>query len=177
MVSPKSQAAASYVARAGLAVAQCAPRSHTRRRPAGVTVALSRFEQPGGHPMIWDLQITERDGVRVHRSRLEPGESSPWNVDSFHRVSVVLQGEQLRIEYQHGGEPELVPVAVGQVEWDEPSSATTRWSAPSNRIRSPGRNTPAGARVPGLPWLHPHKPLPHPDETTNSQRQHVSTAS
>lgn len=26
--------------------------------------------------MIWDLQIIERDGVRVHRSRLEPGESS-----------------------------------------------------------------------------------------------------
>jgi len=72
--------------------------------------------------MIWDLQITERDGVRVHRSRLEPGESSPWPVDSFHRVSVVLQGEQLRIEYQHGGEPELVPVVAGQVEWDEPSA-------------------------------------------------------
>ena len=63
--------------------------------------------------MIWDLQITERDGVRVHRSRLEPGEASPWHVDSCHRVTVVLQGEQLRIEYQDGGEPELVPVAAG----------------------------------------------------------------
>jgi hypothetical protein len=71
--------------------------------------------------MIWDLQITEGDGVRVHRSRLEPGEPSPWHVDSFHRVSVVLQGEQLRIEYQLG-EPELVPVVAGQVEWDEPSA-------------------------------------------------------
>jgi len=57
--------------------------------------------------MIWDLQISERDGVRVHRSRLEPGESSPWHVDSFHRVSVVLQGDQLRIEYQHGGNRNL----------------------------------------------------------------------
>ena len=26
-------------------------------------------------------------------------------------------------------------------------------------------------------WLHPHKALPHPDETTTSQRQHVSAAS
>lgn len=134
MVSPKSQAAASYVARAGLAVAKCAPRSHTRRHPAGVTVALSRLEQPGGHPMIWDLQITERDGVRVHRSRLEPGESSPWHVDSFHRVSVVLQGEQLRIEYQHGGEPELVPVAAGQVEWDEPSAPRVHRAVNSGQL-------------------------------------------
>jgi hypothetical protein len=73
--------------------------------------------------MIWDLQITERDGVRVHRSRLEPGEASPWHVDSCHRVTVVLQGEQLRIEYQDGGEPELVPVGAGQVDWDEPSTS------------------------------------------------------
>ena len=37
--------------------------------------------------MIWDLQITERDGVRVHRSRLEPGESSPWHVAADFRNS------------------------------------------------------------------------------------------
>ena len=35
----------------------------------------------------------------------------------------------------------------------------------------------ASWRVLGLPWLHPHKALSHPDKTTNSQRQHVSTAS
>ena len=70
--------------------------------------------------MIWDLQVSERDGVRVHRARLEPGEASPWHVDSFHRVSVVLQGEQLRIEYQDGGEPELVPVVAGQVTGTNP---------------------------------------------------------
>ena len=72
--------------------------------------------------MKWDLQITERDGVRINRARLEPGEASPWHVDSFHRVTVVLQGEQLRIEYQDGGEPKLVPVVAGQAHWDEPSA-------------------------------------------------------
>ena len=84
--------------------------------------------------MIWDLQITERDGVRVHRSRLEPGEASPWHIDSFHRVSVVLQGEQLRIEYQDGGEPELVPVGAGQVEWDEPSGPRVHRAVNSGQL-------------------------------------------
>ena len=84
--------------------------------------------------MIWDLQITERDGVRVHRSRLEPGEASPWHVDSFHRVSVVLQGEQLRIEYQDGGEPELVPVVAGQVDWDEPSAPRVHRAVNSGQL-------------------------------------------
>jgi hypothetical protein len=42
----------------------------------------------------------------------------------------------------------------------------------------PGHPPPkASWQVLGLPWLHPHKALPHTDETTNSQRQHVSTAS
>jgi quercetin dioxygenase-like cupin family protein len=84
--------------------------------------------------MIWDLQITERDGVRVHRARLEPGEASPWHVDSFHRVTVVLQGEQLRIEYQEGGEPELVPVVAGQVDWDEPSAPRVHRAVNSGQL-------------------------------------------
>jgi quercetin dioxygenase-like cupin family protein len=84
--------------------------------------------------MIWDLQISERDGVRVHRARLEPGEASPWHVDSFHRVTVVLQGEQLRIEYQDGGEPELVPVVAGQVDWDEPSTPRVHRAVNSGQL-------------------------------------------
>ena len=84
--------------------------------------------------MIWNLQITERDGVRVHRSRLEPGEASPWHIDSFHQVSVVLQGEQLRIEYQDGGEPELVPVRAGQAEWDEPTAPRVHRAVNSGQL-------------------------------------------
>jgi hypothetical protein len=84
--------------------------------------------------MIWDLQITERDGLRVHRSRLEPGEASPWHVDSVHRVTVVLQGEQLRIEPQDGGEPELVPVVAGQVHWDEPSAPRVHRAVNSGQL-------------------------------------------
>ena len=84
--------------------------------------------------MIWDLQIAERDGVRVHPSRLEPGEASPWHVDSFHRVTVVLQGEQLRIEPQDGGEPKLVPVVAGQAHWDEPSAPLVHRAVNSGQL-------------------------------------------
>jgi hypothetical protein len=84
--------------------------------------------------MIWDQQITERDGVRVHRALLEPGEASPWHVDSFHRVTVVLQGEQLRIEYQDGGEPKLVPYVAGQVHWDEPSAPRVHRAVNSGQL-------------------------------------------
>jgi hypothetical protein len=37
-------------------------------------------------------------------------------------LTVVLKGEQLRIEYQDGAEPKLVPVVAGEVHWDEPSA-------------------------------------------------------
>ena len=49
-------------------------------------------------------------------------------------MSVVLQGEQLRIEYQHGGEPELVPVVAGQVEWDEPSAPRVHRAVNSGQL-------------------------------------------
>ena len=84
--------------------------------------------------MIWDLQITERVSVRVNRARLEPGEASLWHVDPFHRVSVVLQGEQLRIEYQDGGEPKLVPVVAGQAHWDEPSAPRVHRAVNSGQL-------------------------------------------
>jgi hypothetical protein len=84
--------------------------------------------------MIWDLEITERDGLRVHRSRLEPGEASPWHVDSVHRVTVVLQGEQLRIEPQDGGESRLVEVFAGQVHWDEPSAPLVHRAVNSGQL-------------------------------------------
>lgn len=70
---------------------------------------------------MWDSLVTERNGVRIHRSRLEPGEASPWHIDTSHRVTVVLQGGSLRIEYEDGGEPASVTVVDGQVGWDEPS--------------------------------------------------------
>jgi len=57
----------------------------------------------------------------VRRLCLAPGEALPWHRDPFHRVTVVLQGDALAVEYQEGGERQSVPVTPGQVDWDEPT--------------------------------------------------------
>ncbi|MCA9278067.1 MAG: hypothetical protein H6815_04675 [Phycisphaeraceae bacterium] len=58
--------------------------------------------------------------THVRRLTLEPGESTHWHTDPHHRVTVVLRGSVLQIEFRDGSKPEHVPVAPGQVDWDEP---------------------------------------------------------
>jgi quercetin dioxygenase-like cupin family protein len=65
--------------------------------------------------------ISRRGAVLVRRLVLEPGESTRWHTDLFHRVTVVVRGETLEIEYQDGGTAERVEVSAGQADWDEPT--------------------------------------------------------
>ena len=66
-------------------------------------------------------EVLEKRGLTlVRRQRLEPGESTPWHRDPYHRVTVVLSGETLSIEYPDGTERARFPVQPGQVGWDEP---------------------------------------------------------
>jgi hypothetical protein len=51
---------------------------------------------------------------------LEPGEATRWHLDPFHRVSVVLKGQVLAIEFRDGRPTKEVRVSPGQVDWDEP---------------------------------------------------------
>jgi len=53
--------------------------------------------------------------------RLAPGESTPWHRDPCHRVSVILSGDGLGIEYRNGTPGHHVKLTPGQVDWDEPS--------------------------------------------------------
>jgi quercetin dioxygenase-like cupin family protein len=62
----------------------------------------------------------------VRRLRLEPSEQLPWHVDPYHRVTVVLRGERLEIEYRDSGERQLISVRPGQVDWDEPTDRPHR---------------------------------------------------
>jgi quercetin dioxygenase-like cupin family protein len=55
----------------------------------------------------------------VRLLRLAPGEAMPWHRDPFQRVTVVLRGDSLSIEYHDGGENQRVEVTRGQVEWGE----------------------------------------------------------
>jgi hypothetical protein len=50
----------------------------------------------------------------------------PWHRDPFQRVTVVLRGDLLSIEYRDGGESHHVEVAPRQVEWEEPSARVHR---------------------------------------------------
>lgn len=70
--------------------------------------------------------LHHRGTILVRRTRLAPGESTPWHRDPFHRVTVVLAGEALRIEFQDGGPGEDVAIGPGQVDWDEPTERIHR---------------------------------------------------
>ncbi len=69
--------------------------------------------------------LFHRGTTFVRRLRLAPGEAIPWHRDPFHRVTVVLHGDALAIEYREG-ESHRVEIAPGQVDWDEPTDRIHR---------------------------------------------------
>lgn len=73
-----------------------------------------------------DDVVLQRGTTLVRRLRLAPGEAMPWHRDPFHRVTVVLSGDALAIEFRDGGEPQHVAVAPGLVDWDEPTERVHR---------------------------------------------------
>lgn len=56
----------------------------------------------------------------MRRLRLAPGEATPWHRDPFQRVTVIVDGDALMVEYRDTGASHRVAVAPGQVDWDEP---------------------------------------------------------
>ncbi|HLV35187.1 MAG TPA: hypothetical protein VKY59_08750 [Spirillospora sp.] len=70
--------------------------------------------------------LSERDDLIIRRHILEPGEALPWHVDLCHRFTVVVRGEQLRIEFRDSGETLSFPVHPGLAEWDKPEPQVHR---------------------------------------------------
>ncbi len=70
--------------------------------------------------------LFQRGTTLVRRLRLAPGEAMHWHRDPFHRVTVVLQGDALAIEYRDGGESARFEVSAGQADWDEPTDRVHR---------------------------------------------------
>ncbi len=70
--------------------------------------------------------LYEKGDVLVRRAILEPGESSAWHTDSCDRVTVILSGDRLAIEFRDSGEILEFDVRAGQVDWDEPTSEVHR---------------------------------------------------
>ena len=73
-----------------------------------------------------DEVIFQRETTLVRRLQLAPGEAMPWHRDPFHRVTVVLQGNAIAIEYRDGSESQRFAVTPGQVDWDEPTDRVHR---------------------------------------------------
>jgi quercetin dioxygenase-like cupin family protein len=70
--------------------------------------------------------LHHRGKFLVRRQRLAPGEATPWHRDPFHRVTVVLSGDLLRIEFRDDGTTQEWKVSVGEVDWSEPSDRIHR---------------------------------------------------
>ncbi len=70
--------------------------------------------------------ISQRGTTLVRRLILEPGMATPWHVDPFHRISVVVRGETLAIEYRDGRKPDRVEVFAGEADWDAPTEQVHR---------------------------------------------------
>jgi hypothetical protein len=65
--------------------------------------------------------LYEKGNVLVRRAILEIGESSPWHSDACNRVTVILSGDRLAIEFRDSGETLEFDIRAGQVGWDEPA--------------------------------------------------------
>jgi len=75
--------------------------------------------------MKQELILTRPDLI-VRRAILEPGEVMPWHVDRCHRVSVVVRGEEITIEFRDTGERVAVAVHPGMAGMDEPDARSHR---------------------------------------------------
>jgi quercetin dioxygenase-like cupin family protein len=70
--------------------------------------------------------LHHRDKILVRRQRLAPGEATPWHHDPYHRVTVVLSGDRLNIEFRDSDESLPWDITVGEVDWSEPTDRVHR---------------------------------------------------
>ena len=70
--------------------------------------------------------ISRQGTVLVKRLVLEPGEATVWHTDPFHRVTVIVRGDALAIEYRDGPVAAQAAVSAGQVDWDAPTERRHR---------------------------------------------------
>src|SRR5262249_19548639 len=71
-------------------------------------------------------RLFQRGTTLVRHLRLSPGEAMHWHRDPFHRVSVVLSGDVLAIEYEDGRDDERFAVKAVQMGWDEQTDRVPR---------------------------------------------------
>ncbi len=75
--------------------------------------------------MMTDEKIDQQGTKLARRQILEPGESSAWHIDPYHRISVIIRGSELKIEYRDGEEDQFTP-SPGEAGWDAPTDRMHR---------------------------------------------------
>ena len=70
--------------------------------------------------------LHHRGTTLVRRLLLAQCETTRWHREPFHRVTVVLNGDVLAIEFRDERPQEHIKVRPGQVDWDEPSDRPHR---------------------------------------------------
>jgi hypothetical protein len=70
--------------------------------------------------------ISQEERLVVRRHVLRPGEATPWHTDTCRRLTVVVSGDALTIEFRNGAESVSVPVSAGMADWDDPDERVHR---------------------------------------------------
>lgn len=70
--------------------------------------------------------ISIKDDLVIRRMILAPGEATPWHTDLCDRLSVIVSGSQITIEYQASEETQVFPVHPGIAGWDAPDARVHR---------------------------------------------------
>jgi quercetin dioxygenase-like cupin family protein len=70
--------------------------------------------------------LSQRGNTLIRRLVLEPGTATPWHVDPYRRITVVVRGEALAIEYRNRRESDRLEVSAGATDWDEPTEEVHR---------------------------------------------------
>ena len=73
-----------------------------------------------------DEELFRHGTTAVRRLTLQPGEAMAWHHDPHDRVTVVLEGDVLEIEFRDSDERLRVEVHAGQTDWEQPSSRVHR---------------------------------------------------
>jgi hypothetical protein len=70
--------------------------------------------------------LSRRGTTLVRRLVLEPGETTAWHSDPYHRFTVVVRGDALAIEYRDTSEVQRIAVSSGLADWDAPTERVHR---------------------------------------------------
>ena len=78
--------------------------------------------------------LHHRGNYLVRRLHLPPGEATRWHRDPFHRVTIILSGDVVDVEYRDGSKTERFEVNAGEAHGQEPTDQLHRAVNPGEQV-------------------------------------------